>query len=130
MTLKTLLWTAGLVLVTPLLAVVSYSVYAAARTRNLAENFFRAARVEEEEETMRRLPTITASLVLLIFASAESSTTQGKPPKEVLIEFVKAELDGARLTSEGWKKTSRFFVRSGSPPYQTIFVVTCPRCRL
>jgi hypothetical protein len=58
--------------------------------------------------------TFAIGLVLTAVVHGQSGGEQAakKPPKEVLQEFVKMELGGARLSAEGRRKTERFFVHS------------------
>src|SRR6266404_6538578 len=66
------------------------------------------------ETKMKLSFTFAIGLVLTAVVHGQSGREQAakKPPKEVLQEFVKMELGGARLSAEGRRKTARFFVQS------------------
>lgn len=57
-----------------------------------------------------------AALGLAALVSGQFRTEQAKSPKEVLREFIRMELEGARLTPEGSHRTTHFFVRPSPPP--------------
>jgi hypothetical protein len=63
-----------------------------------------------------------ASMLTLAFVEL-AQTKIAKSPKEVLVDFVKIELGGARLTPESVQKTARFLVRPSTAPPQVIDVV-------
>jgi hypothetical protein len=66
--------------------------------------------------------------IISTFASrnltAQFAPADAKSPKAVVASFVEVETEGGRLTPEGWRKASAFFVRS-SPftPDTTIVVI-------
>jgi hypothetical protein len=67
---------------------------------------------------MRKSLAFAAILTLASLALAQSDTEAAKSPKEVMREFVKLELEGARLTPEGRRKTASFLILpSTAPPY-------------
>lgn len=67
---------------------------------------------------MRKPLALAAILALSPFALAQSDIEPAKSPKEIMREFVKLELEGARLTPEGRRETATFLVLpSAAPPY-------------
>jgi hypothetical protein len=65
--------------------------------------------------------------ILLIFvvavATAQTSGTSIRSPKEVVEEFWKLEITGERLTPEGWNRTNRYFVHAIPPPSNSVIRV-------
>jgi hypothetical protein len=56
--------------------------------------------------------------------AAQSTTTEPQSPKQVVERFVKMETNGERLTPDGWREASVFFVRpSPFPQHPRIFVI-------
>lgn len=47
-----------------------------------------------------------------------------KPPKEVLQAYRTMDAEGERLTTSGWYRASRFFVKPGRPPQHYVVAVT------
>jgi len=70
--------------------------------------------------------TLTSLTVALTAALSWQSSTEGtKSPKDVLEQFIRMDADGARLTRDGWYRTSRFFVRPVlPPPHKSVLVVS------
>jgi hypothetical protein len=67
----------------------------------------------------------TASgLVAVLYGTSAAEQTTTKPPKEVLQEFIKMELQGARLTPEGRSKTAHLLVRASTAPPDPIDIVS------
>jgi hypothetical protein len=58
---------------------------------------------------------IGLALAAVIYGQSGAERAATKPPKEGLREFIKMELEGARLTAEGWRKTAHFFVAPSRP---------------
>ncbi len=55
---------------------------------------------------------------------AQTMGTEAKSPKEVVEQFLKMETQGGRITPEGWRKASTFFVRPSRPSRDIrVFVV-------
>ena len=53
------------------------------------------------------------------------STKEAKSAKEVVEEFWKLEIQGTRLTNEGWRKADIFFLHPSAPPQKkTISIVS------
>ncbi len=73
---------------------------------------------------MRRLLIIATTLSLGFFPTlAQAPGDQGKSPRDVVNDFVRMDLEGSRLSPQGWRKAAHFFVRSGSPPENTSILV-------
>jgi hypothetical protein len=71
--------------------------------------------------------TFVSSCAVLILVSslfAQQKPDQTKFPKQVVEEFVQIETSGGRLTLDGWRRASVFFVRPDPfTPHPKIFVI-------
>jgi len=73
---------------------------------------------------MRKPLAFAAILTLASLALAQSDTAPAKSPKEVVRDFVKLELEGARLTPEGRREAANFLVLPGTAPPDPINIVS------
>src|SRR5882762_192049 len=73
---------------------------------------------------MRKPLAFAAILTLASLALAQSDTERARSPKEVIREFVKLELAGARLTPEGRHGTATFLVLPGTAAPYPINIVS------
>ena len=63
--------------------------------------------------------------VALAATLGQAPIAEQKSPRAVVEEFWRAETDGGRITSEGWYKASRFFIRpSLQPPANEVIHIT------
>lgn len=80
---------------------------------------------------MTKIPAFVTMFMLggsVIFTQAPNAAE--KSPKEVVEEFWRMETEGGRLTTEGWYKASRFFIRLGpgsAPPKKVLHVIRSGR---
>jgi len=63
-------------------------------------------------------------LIAAVLASAQTRAVRANSPKEVVHEFLKMELEGARLTLEGRLKTAHLLVRPKTAPPDAIDIVS------
>lgn len=68
--------------------------------------------------------TLGIVLMMAIFASAQTSIMHTNSAREVVQEFVKVELEGARLTPEGRLQTTHLLVQPSSTPPDPIDIVS------
>ncbi len=47
----------------------------------------------------------------------------GPYPKDVVDQFVKMDVEGERLTPEGWRKADALFVKASEPPHSEVLIV-------
>ena len=59
----------------------------------------------------------------VLSAFAVSGAGPIKSAKEVVQRFISLDVEGARLTSQGWRKADTFFAQSSEPPRQKTIVV-------
>jgi hypothetical protein len=75
----------------------------------------------------RRVAMSGVSMLSLLFVSPQTISSQApappKSPKEVLEAYRKMDAEGERLTSSGWCRASRFFVKPGRPPEHYVLAV-------
>lgn len=72
------------------------------------------------------LTTISLLVALMLGMFSEAQQALEKSPKQVAEEFWKFEINGGRLSPDGWKKASIFFMRPSPPPPQRTLVVLGP----
>jgi len=74
-----------------------------------------------------RLPTQVILMLISMAVSPIELPAQGpapKPPGEVLRAFRKMDSEGGRLTTNGWYRAARYFVKPASPPrYRIVQVI-------
>lgn len=73
-------------------------------------------------------PIVTVSLlVMLVWLAASAQDTlrsvSGKSAKDTVEQFVKLDVEGTRLTPEGWQEADAIFVQPTRPPKDTVVVV-------
>jgi len=73
---------------------------------------------------MKMILIPSLALALVVAVSAQPPSNRPKSPKDVLLEFVKMELQGNRLTPEGWRKTAQSLVRPNSTAPDVIDIVS------
>src|SRR5689334_9603531 len=66
---------------------------------------------------------LTIMMMFIMIAPGQSARAQLKPPKEIVEEFWKLEVEGSRLTPQGWLTTAGFFVHPIPPSLQEPLVV-------
>jgi hypothetical protein len=67
-----------------------------------------------------RKPLLMIAIVALFALAAATSTTS---PRDVVDQFVKMDLDGARLTPEGWHTADALFVKHSEPYRPDMLIV-------
>jgi len=65
---------------------------------------------------MKRL-LIALIVASVIGATAQSSTDSRRSPRDDVDQFVKMDVEGARLTAEGWSQADALFVKRSEPPH-------------
>jgi len=69
------------------------------------------------------LAVVLALGATLVSAEAQAPTSPPRSPKEAVEEYFQFEVNGGRLTTEGWHKAIKFFLRPDSPPKNRRIVV-------
>jgi hypothetical protein len=64
---------------------------------------------------------LTVVVALAVFPLVVKAST--KPPKDIVEQFVKMDVEGARLTSQGWQEADALFVRPSEPPQPKVLLV-------
>jgi len=70
---------------------------------------------------MKRSFLLTVVVALAVFSGVVKAST--KSPKDVVEQFVKMDVEGARLTPEGWHEADALFVKPSEPPQPKVLVV-------
>jgi len=75
---------------------------------------------------MKRL-LITLVVFSVIGANAQSPIVSGFSPKDIVEQFVKMDVEGERLTLEGWHRADALFTKPSKPPHPEVLVVIAKR---
>jgi hypothetical protein len=70
---------------------------------------------------MKRSFLLMVVVAVTVFSGLAKAST--KSPKDVVEQFVKMDVEGARLTPEGWHDADALFVKPSEPPQLEILVV-------
>ncbi len=74
---------------------------------------------------MKRSLSLSRSIIFLAAVGGLSVPllASRKSPKDVVTEFVDIDVEGMRLTPQGWAQADAFFVQSTQPPQQNALVI-------
>jgi hypothetical protein len=79
-----------------------------------------------ESDDMKRL-VIALIASSVIGATAQSPIGSGLSAKDVVDQFVKMDVEGERLTTEGWHQADALFVKPSEPPHAKVVLVIARR---
>ena len=68
-----------------------------------------------------RKPELIVALVIAFFSVPVTPSTPA--PEEVVDQFVRMDLEGVRLTPEGWRKADAFFVEHSDPFCPRVLII-------
>jgi hypothetical protein len=74
---------------------------------------------------MKRSFLLTVLVAGAVFSGMVKAST--KPPKDVVEQFVKMDVEGARLTPSGWHEADALFVNPSEPPQPKALIVIARR---